>query len=319
MRTLLTLLNFLFLGITYAQQGTVLLSKKQLKIGEPFTLVYKISLKTPEKLQFNAASKTLPYKLSNSPKFLQVKSGREALEIRNKFRDTTIKTSAGFEWIGIYELIAWDSGFYQLPIQQAKLGKKIIQFPISTFEVRLTSKIPGKTLFDIEEVALEKPSLWENIKTFLKRYAWIFGLTALILIITLIWKKRKKKALFLGHHSTPESIALAAIDTLNEKRLWEANQLKLHYVELSMVLRQFISSIYALNFLERTTTETTMLLKEKRVNPEAIILLIQLLEEADLVKFAKSKPEKEEVIARSNQAKTLIKQLYSESTKQHVD
>jgi hypothetical protein len=316
---LLFVFSLLICCIANAQEGTVLLSKKQVKIGEPFTLAYKVKLKTSQKPKFYPASSILPCFISNSKDFTSKKAGKDALEIQKAFRDTVIKTASGLEWIGVYDLIAWDSGFYQLPVQQVELGKQVIHFPVTMFEVKLAAQIPGKALFDIEEVALEEPSFGETFSTILRQYGWIIALICLTVLIVFVWKKRKRKKRSQVKTPTPESQAIDAIDRLNQKRLWESGQLKLHYVELSMILRQFISSIYTINFLERTTTETELLLREKQVDKALIRTLTHLLEEADLVKFAKSKPESTEILARSNQAKALIKELYAQPNKENVN
>ena len=115
------------------------------------------------------------------------------------------------------------------------------------------------------------------------------------LIFALIWMYRQKKRdpeIFSIKPMEPAHIvAFRDLDGLKEKKLWESGQVKLFYTQLTEITRRYIERQYGVPALERTTHE---ILEAFRVsNTEDPLLddiLRDLLELADLVKFAKEDP-----------------------------
>lgn len=121
--------------------------------------------------------------------------------------------------------------------------------------------------------------------------AWMLG----TLIFALIWMYRQKKRdpeIFSMKPLEPAHIvAFRELDRLKEGKLWESGQVKLFYTRLTEICRVYIERQYGVPALERTTQE--ILEAFSRSNTEDPILdeiLKELLELADLVKFAKEDP-----------------------------
>jgi hypothetical protein len=120
---------------------------------------------------------------------------------------------------------------------------------------------------------------------------WLAG----TLIFALIWmyrQRRRDPEIFSNRPLEPAHIvAFRELDALKEKKLWESGQVKLYYTELTEITRRYIERQYGIPALERTTFE--ILQAFQRSNTEDPLLdemLKDLLELADLVKFAKEDP-----------------------------
>ena len=99
---------------------------------------------------------------------------------------------------------------------------------------------------------------------------------------------------------------ILAIESLEKRRLWEDDKLKLHYIELSYIMRSYLSARYNLNLLEKTTIETRLLLREAGLHAETINGISQILNQSDMVKFAKSTPDEMTILKVSIKAKQIV-------------
>ncbi|NBX80223.1 MAG: hypothetical protein EBQ94_07575, partial [Flavobacteriales bacterium] len=104
--------------------------------------------------------------------------------------------------------------------------------------------------------------------------------------------------------------SLMAIDALEKAELWKRDKVKEHFVELSYILRSYLTSRYELNLLDKTTTETKLLLTAKGIEKPVVDSILNVLNHSDLVKFAASKPS-EEIIEKSF---FMIRQLIVETS-----
>lgn len=124
-------------------------------------------------------------------------------------------------------------------------------------------------------------------------------LLALILLALAVWayryyrrKKRERESAYIPLKPVipPARVALAALQALEEKRLWQQGRVKEYYSEATGIIRRFLEDQYGILALESTSDEIMQQLKPR---PEAQSLLKQFqsfLTTADLVKFAKYAP-----------------------------
>ena len=82
--------------------------------------------------------------------------------------------------------------------------------------------------------------------------------------------------------------------------------MKEHFVELSYILRSYLTSRYDISLLEKTTYETTVLLTRKGLEEETVDVIIRILSQSDMVKFAKSKPDVIAILRISALAKQVV-------------
>jgi len=108
---------------------------------------------------------------------------------------------------------------------------------------------------------------------------------------------------------------LIAIGALEKAKLWEKGKLKDHFVELSFILRSYLTSRYNVSLLEKTSFETKLILSRKGLNEGTIVAIARILSESDMVKFAKSEPELMAILKVS----TLAKQIVAETSPLEFD
>jgi hypothetical protein len=94
----------------------------------------------------------------------------------------------------------------------------------------------------------------------------------------------------------PYEEALLKLNELDEKLLWQNNKIKEYYSELTEIVRGYIERELKVPALENTSDEILEMINDFKTSDtietskETIDKLKDLLREADLVKFAKSKP-----------------------------
>ena len=113
----------------------------------------------------------------------------------------------------------------------------------------------------------------------------------------------------------PYEEAIYKLNELDEKLLWQNNKIKEYYSELTEIIRGYIERELKVPALENTTDEVLDMLKDFtdsetiQTSKETLKKLKELLREADLVKFAKSKPLANEIEEDRKDAEEIISNL----------
>jgi hypothetical protein len=100
--------------------------------------------------------------------------------------------------------------------------------------------------------------------------------------------------------------ALEALDRIAAADYVGRGELGRQYVEVTTALRRYLEERYGVPALESTTTDLGELLKGTPVRGETSARILSLLREADLVKFAKAKPETAAARASENRARDVV-------------
>ena len=126
---------------------------------------------------------------------------------------------------------------------------------------------------------------------------WILGIGGFIALILLVaWlfdrakMKKDKLAMSRSVGMPPHELALKKLDILAQKNLWNKGLYKEYCAELTFIIREYLEKRYGIPALESTSDEILVHLKKTDcpgfVQPE----LKDILQNADLVKFAKALP-----------------------------
>jgi len=146
---------------------------------------------------------------------------------------------------------------------------------------------------DIKEPASLRPdysSLW----------AAAGALVLLLLGAVLLWWLQRRYAAKLARVKMPEDPFLrtpphvwvyAELQKLLERRLAEQGEFGLFYMELSRILKRYLSGRYRIELMEHTTAELPGMLRQSRAPEGAIAEVLELLDLADRVKFAADAPD----------------------------
>jgi hypothetical protein len=149
-------------------------------------------------------------------------------------------------------------------------------------------------------------------------------LTLLVLAVVgaayyFIRKKIQKKPVLHVHKEEPEipphEAALHELDKIREEKLWMKGKYKEYHTQLTDVIREYIEKRYRINSMEMTSSEILENLPKniQKEQKTAFSALHQLLQLADLVKFAKWIPSTEENISSLNNAYLFVEQTKEET------
>ena len=152
-------------------------------------------------------------------------------------------------------------------------------------------------------------------------YIWYFLIPLIVLaVLAAAWfgwqyyRKHKKDAPVVVPKKKPlppHVVAMAALDSLAEKKLWQNGRDKEFHTELTDILRQYIEARFGVPAMEKTSDEILDELYELAESQKASLAnLKQILSIADLVKFAKYHP-----FADENQLSMVNSRMFVEQTK----
>lgn len=302
--------------ISFSQESS--LSTNKIQIGEEVVLTYRITLATEAAFRHIPFGTTVPAKKKSASGTLAQETSTSIEQLKS-FNDTVLLKGKTKEWIGTYQLTAWDEGSFVIEGAKIQVGDSMILFPAVTLTAQLVATKKDLDLYDIREQFADLPEpphplvqFFTNNREWLVPALIVLGLAVLLFILW--WRSQKKP-------SVPEQVislkerSLLAIDALERERLWEKNKLKTHYIELSYILRSYLSSRYQLSLLENTSKEAQLLLKQKGLHPETIRTIGIVLDQSDLVKFARSKPDEQEILKISQ----LVRQVIAETSPLEFD
>jgi hypothetical protein len=212
--------------------------------------------------------------------------------------DTVPGKSGNIKIIQKYLITSYDSGFYQIPPVFAEIknsnGIKRFYSDYSRLRVMRVKIAPAdKTakFFDIVGPYRAPVTLGEILPWIL--IAAIAGVL-IWYVIRYIKNHRKLRAgeVPVINPDPAHIIALRALEHLREEKLWQKGEIKIYYTKLTEILRQYLEDRFNVYSLELTTDETLEILARTGIKKDgAYNQLKTILKGADLVKFAKYKPE----------------------------
>ncbi len=301
---LFTLLGFIANG----QVPAAFLLRNKMQIGEQTKLIYELKgIKKGQSLTFYEKSDAIPC-VSKKENLTSGISDARSLEIIGKFHDTVVFENGDYTWRGSYTITAWYTGNYFIPKSTIATIDDIIVFPSVRLSVTSPKIEKKKGLYDIKEEFVSLPSKFE---IFVKNYG-IWLLVALIILggVFYGWRKYKKRK----NISPSEPLVkislkqktIIELDDLLHKGIWEKEGIKAHYVCLSNIVRSYLGERYQLSLMDKTTYQIQALLLKSNVHKELLDELAVILEQSDLVKFAKSEPGYLEVVNSLQKAKEIV-------------
>ena len=264
-------------AVVFAQQKQLVTSidKTKHKIGGEFQLTLKTSVDTTAKVAF-----------PNPKNF-------GALEVIESYKIDTVKNGARYDLIKKYGLTQFDSGKYTIPRVTVLINNK--PFFSDSLRVEVDNVVVDtlkQKMYDIKPIA-------EVISS----KSWIWKLILVLLLLAGIgafvyWylKIRQTKKIEEDLYKTPIEKATSLLNSLEKKELWQKGEIKAYYSELTDIARTYIEEAIEIPAMESTTSELieglrkASLKKKMKLSQETIENLERVLKQADLVKFAKSKP-----------------------------
>lgn len=218
-----------------------------------------------------------------------------------------------------YTLAAFDEGKWNLGRPAVLYADKNIvdtlwahdslYLEVATFQIDSTSQ----SIYDL------KPQ-WNLPFRFgeIKGYAQ-WGLLALVILLAAAYALKRLLARYgkgfgdifkPAPPQPPHVVAIRALETLHNQKLWQNNRHKQYYSGLTDILRTYIAARWGVGAMEMTSDEIIETMRTEELPDKARMDLTAILRDADLVKFAKAVPE-----AEQNEADYLKAYYFVEETK----
>ena len=191
-----------------------------------------------------------------------------------------------------YIITSFDSGLYYISPVKILAGHDTIESNYSALKIATYSVDTAKVrIFDIKGV--QQPAF--VLSDYLVEILLFFLIY--ILVILAIWiYLRKKYGLLKGEKNAevpllpPHVEAIIELDKLKSEKRWKNGKNKQFYTELTDILRKYIQRRFQVNAREMTTEEILVLFKRDKNTQSVFQNLRQILQLADMVKFAKIQP-----------------------------
>lgn len=289
--------------LSFGQNLNLEVDKPVIQIGEPFTM--KLSVVSQEKLQITYEAHSTFFPGKEGVKTVDEHRGYD-LEIITPFSDTTYQDGLNYIWEGQYVLTGWDSSFVVIPPEEILINDSTYFFPVQLIEISSPETNPNQPIYDIQEIFTEIPPPASKFITFLKKN-WMWIAIVLVVGVVLFLRLRKRKPEAIISESLKEK-TLKQIDELEAKEGYNVD-LKEYYFELSLILKRFLSTHYQTSIMEKTTSELERILAKAKLKKDISDLILKLLMQSDMVKFAKSKPSVEEIKQVTNEARKVVIQI----------
>lgn len=198
---------------------------------------------------------------------------------------------------------AFDTGLYRIPsviftIEAANGVKTTVASPSLLLTVNNPDGADALVApVDIKPIVTTDWTFEEDMWPFLKAYLPYFLLAIAVLFLAWRfwqrWKNRQTPPVVQQISQPPHVIATRLLAELRAKKLWQNGKTKEFYSELSRILRGYLEEQFTMPALESTTDELIGLLKTRNFDATLIEKVQNLLQTADLVKFAKVEPPKD--------------------------
>ena len=216
----------------------------------------------------------------------------KGLEVIDSTRIDTIKNSL----IRRYILTGFDSGAFYIPQQQIFVKNQafltdslLINIATIAIDTTKVKKFPIKSI-------KKEPYTFDDFRIYIYLVLAILAIIGFWIYWFVIRKRKETEDAPTYRTLPPFEEAILRLNELDEKLLWQNNKIKEYYSELTEIVRGYIERELKVPALENTTDEVLAMIKDFKnadsieTSKETIKKLKDLLQEADLVKFAKSKP-----------------------------
>jgi hypothetical protein len=276
--TLILSLLFVLFSLFSFSQVTSSIDSTSIKIGEQITYKIEVESDSTDLVVFPEGQTFLP------------------LEMIESYEIDTTKHNAKYNLIKKYGLTQFDSGVYTIPSQKIIIGTKTVLTDSLKVEVNnIVVDTTKQGLYDIKpilEVDKSSSNWWKYLLYIMLILAIVAGL-----LYWFVWREKpltqeEKTALL-----PPYERAKIALQELDNSEYLQNEEVKEYYSELTSIIRTYLDEKVYDRALESTTEELIsrlQLLKDGQqidLSKEDIKTIENILKRADLVKFAKSKPD----------------------------
>lgn len=191
----------------------------------------------------------------------------------------------------------FDSGKYVLPAFLYVTGADTLRsnsVTISVNPVKVTADAeisPDSGVLPAPATAWQK--FTDKIPDFIYYYWWLLLLlVAAIVAGVMIFRKYRKTGVLIKPKPAPSpyQVAIAALQSLKSRKLWENGQEREYFTELTDILRNYLFGRFGINAMEMTSAQILDTLSSQKDISSQKDYVRRILNVADFVKFAKMRP-----------------------------
>ena len=274
--------TIVFFGISFiciAQKSenlTVSVDSTVVRIGEQINYFLQVKADTSAQVVFPEQSLFAPFELLESSPV------------------DTFQTSDYYLYTKKYSLIQFDSGDFYIPQQQVLINgfskiSELIPVRVNTIKVDTLKQ----KLYDIKPLE----EVQKNYEELIAQILWgiVFIIFLLGIFYTYLFKKRRKELKEM--ELPPFERAIEQLRALENENLNKQEEYKRYYSRLIEVVRVYLQEDAKIDALESTSDELLAKLEIRKdagtldLDRKTLLSLREVLQNADLVKFAKSMPE----------------------------
>lgn len=225
----------------------------------------------------------------------------------------------------VVQVTAWEPGDYITPPFEVRLASAdgtISTLPVQPFPLRVESVLNPDDL-NARDI---KPQASLPFGTGGSRLV-LLGIGALVAVavVVLAVALRKRRAgsevvAKITDDRPPHIIALAELDEIEQADLVAAGQFQQHYTRISETIRRYLEREFELTAMEETTYELQRSLRENGILDKGLQKhVIGLLQESDIVKFAKIRPNPTDASQLPEKARQFVNASNAQKRAQEVE
>lgn len=209
-----------------------------------------------------------------------------------------------------YLLAAFRTGDIQTPefmisYKPAKGEPREVKSP--TEVVKVQSVLPSGDISKLKMVEMKPPVTLQWPRWLLWTLGGVCSALALLAAV-IIWRLTRRKIQSIVHApKDPDTWALEELESIERERLVEQKKVKEFYTRVSDTVRAYMGRLLNVSALDLTSSELLDTLKDTRLNQRGHDLLAEVLEEADMVKFAKLRPDGSECRRSLERGRDLVR------------
>ncbi len=199
------------------------------------------------------------------------------------------------------KLKIWDPGAYMIlpfvvkhtdELTDTIYPDKLDQYPSILVFPTVNPKDTIRDFTPIKGLIIEKEN-WRDYLLYIYIALGIILLTLAAFLLPKLFKKEKTKTSEPKHEIVlpAHTIALKKLKKIEEEKAWkEESRIKEYQSKLTHVLREYLENRFSIKALEQTTDEIADSLSKLSISEKDTNTIKNILQIADLVKFAKAKP-----------------------------
>lgn len=298
------LLLFCLCGSGFAQDEVRLIPKLEptkILIGEQTTLSVSVVAPMDREVRLALPADTLV-------------SGVEILGVATG--DTTMISDRLRQIVYEVTLTSFDSASYTLDHIAALVADQPVE--VQDQPILMVGTVPvdlehPDEIRDIKPQWLADFVLWDYLYYVALFYALMSLIALLFVTIAYFIGRQKKERAAVSAEVTeplrdPYEEAVEELAKLKDEKLWESDQVKEYYTEMSDILRRYLKRVYGFETGEKTSSEILELFRSHIGRERMYDDLSRILTTADLAKFAKYRPEMGENVGLLSASRAFVEE-----------